>query len=214
MEVVPLPYGKGFVAESQGSGILAMVREMRSRALAAPRFIAKPDSFKVVLGRHGVELEETHAWIQARTRRPLTRNEETLLAFSREVGDKVTVSSARNELGWDSDDIREACGTLERDGLLRQIRRDEYVITTPPSSARESSKNEKRSAARLREALLALIEPGKEYRVQELSHALGEPVSRIRYALSILVEQGFLTPTAGSRSKNRAYMLSRESEKS
>lgn len=209
MEAVPLPYGRGFVAESQGSGILAMVREMRSRALAAPKFIAKPDSFKVVLGRHGVELEETHAWIKARTRRPLTRSEETLLAFSHEAGDKVTVSSARNGLGWDSDDIRDVCGTLERDGLLRQTRRDEYVVTNHPSSTRDSSANKKRSAASLRDALLASIEPGREYRARELSLVLGEPVSRIRYALSTLVEQGFLTPTAGPRNKNRTYMLAR-----
>lgn len=51
MGAVPLSRSAGYVAESQGSGIKAMVRDMEARRLDPPRFDVNADSFKVVLSR-------------------------------------------------------------------------------------------------------------------------------------------------------------------
>lgn len=51
MGSVPLSRSKGYVAESQGSGIKAMVRDMEARKLEPPRFEVKADAFKVVMSR-------------------------------------------------------------------------------------------------------------------------------------------------------------------
>lgn len=86
MGATPLEHAEGAVAESQGSGIPAMIREMESRSLGRPKFIVKADSFTVLLVRHGVEIAENRVWIQSHVGTELTDREETLLMFMREHG--------------------------------------------------------------------------------------------------------------------------------
>lgn len=56
MSFVPLPDGGGYPVEGQGSGVALMIREMEARSLAAPRFEAGVDFFKVVFERSGAEV--------------------------------------------------------------------------------------------------------------------------------------------------------------
>ncbi|MCR8907471.1 winged helix-turn-helix transcriptional regulator [Thermophilibacter sp. ET337] len=50
MGAVPLEHG-GFIAESQGTGIRYMIREMEARSLPVPEFRVTADSFTVILRR-------------------------------------------------------------------------------------------------------------------------------------------------------------------
>jgi ATP-dependent DNA helicase RecG len=56
-----VPYdGEGAVTvEGQGSGIPLVVREMESRALPAPRFVARPDYFTVILDRYRAQYADS-----------------------------------------------------------------------------------------------------------------------------------------------------------
>lgn len=203
MGAVPLEHAKGYVAESQGSGISSMIREMESRSLGRPQFVAKYDSFKVVFARYGAELEHNRMWIAQHARRALERREETLLALLRGHGAPMTVSEIRSMLGWDSDDIRSVCAQLQAEGLLREDAAGAFAAAegTPDVTQRRSAADE------LRASILAYMEPSEVYSAQELAEALDTSVSRVRYALPKLIEKELVRATAGTHSRNRRYTL-------
>lgn len=200
MGAVPLQHGEGYIAESQGSGISAMIREMETRSLGRPTFIAKPDSFKVILARHGVEIEQNKAWLKTRVGRDLSRREETLLMLIREDGKAHTVSELRGELGWDSDEIRALCRELVEEGLLID-EGDESFICVDDQHEGEALPSE----LPLRERIMRVIGADEEVSARELAERLDVDISKVRYALPKLIEEGQLVPTAGVRSRLRKY---------
>ena len=204
MGAVPLEHAEGYVAESQGSGIRSMIREMASRSLGAPRFVAKPDLFKVILGRHGAELARNRMWLTEHADRDLSLREETLLMLLRERSAPLTVSVLRRELGWDSDDIRSICRSLLRDGLVEECGADEFRV---PLSLATDSAGDPHAEESLGERILALLKAMGEVGAREMADLLHVPVSRIRYELPKLIDRGEIIPTAGTYSKNRKYVL-------
>ncbi len=203
MGAVPLERDGGYVAESQGSGVSSMIREMESRSLGRPRFVAKYDSFKVIFARHGVALERNREWIVRHVGHGLDVREETLLSLLREHGAPMRVPDIRAALGWDSDDIRAACSRLIEQGLIQGDTEGGLEIVLEEAV----EKPRRTAAAELRQAILAHMKPGETYGAQELSDALGVSVSKVRYALPMLIDAGLIRPTAGAHSRNRRYML-------
>ena len=128
MGATPLEHAEGAVAESQGSGIPAMIREMESRSLGRPKFIVKADSFTVLLSRHGAELAENRTWIQSHVGTELTDREETLLMFMREHGCVCDVQKIREAL-----ERRLGCIYFFRYRRLRLV--DEPITSMSPLSA-------------------------------------------------------------------------------
>lgn len=206
MGAVPLEHAEGYVAESQGSGIRSMIREMTSRSLGAPRFVAKPDNFKVILGRHGAELARNRMWLTRHVDRDLSLREETLLMLLREQGTSLTVGDMRRELGWDSDDIRLVCAGLLNDGLVETCGEDEFKV---PPSLESDDEGDLHSGEALGERVLALLAVSGEASARDMANLLGVPISRIRYELPKLIEKNLILPTAGTYSKNRKYVLKR-----
>ena len=206
MGAVPLEHAEGYVAESQGSGIRSMIREMTSRSLGAPRFVAKPDNFKVILGRHGAELARNRTWLTRPVDRDLSLREETLLMLLREQGTSLTVGDMRRELGWDSDDIRLVCAGLLNDGLVETCGEDEFKV---PPSLESDDEGDLHSGEALGERVLALLAVSGEASARDMANLLGVPISRIRYELPKLIEKNLILPTAGTYSKNRKYVLKR-----
>ncbi len=203
MGAVPLEHASGYVAESQGSGISAMVQEMESRSLGRPRFVAKYDSFKVIFARHGAELERNRAWIAQHAGRMLSQREETMLALLRGQKAPMAIPEIRSVLGWDSDDIRDECAKLQAQGLLRGDTVGGYAVSEDaPHEARR-----KGAADELRRSILAYMNAGETYSAQELAEALDTPVSKVRYALPKLIEERAVHATAGTHSRNRRYAL-------
>lgn len=137
MGAVPLRYG-GYVAESQGSGVKAMIRTMEARSLARPQFRANADSFTVVFARRETEVEHK---------------------------------------------------------------------TPYPDSPAAKPKAEKVSTRSLRQQIVAAMRPGKSISARELAQSLGVSVSRVRYALPQLIEDGLVVPTAPENSRRRRYLL-------
>lgn len=203
MGAVPLEHDGGYVDESQGSGVSSMIREMESRSLSRPHFVAKYDSFTVIFARHGAELMRNREWIAQHAGRELDVKEETLLALLRNRGASMTVPSIRSALGWDSDDIRDACSRLTDQGLL--CGDADHGFSVVQDKVRKTSG--RASAEELRQAILALMVPGKTYGAKELAGTLGTSVSKVRYALPALIDAGLVSPTAGTHSRNRRYML-------
>ncbi|WP_181973342.1 ATP-binding protein [Collinsella tanakaei] len=56
MGAASLRHGAGYLVESQGSGIITMLREMEEHGLDAPIFVAKSDSFKVIFKRQEMQV--------------------------------------------------------------------------------------------------------------------------------------------------------------
>lgn len=203
MGAVPLEHAAGYVAESQGSGVGSMIREMESRSLGHPKFVAKYDSFKVILARHGAELEEHRTWLSAHAGRLLEREEEILLSLLRKSDTPLSIGDMRARLGWDSDDIRAFCKRLAQDGLLNEVDDDRFAVAedaAEPTGARPT-------ARQLRDRVVACMGPGVEWSAQELADHLGVPIARVRYVLPALIKEGRIRATAGTHSRNRRYIL-------
>lgn len=202
MRTVPLKRAEGNVAESQGSGVISMIREMESRALGRPKFVAKPDSFKVVLMRHGVEAERNRAWLSAWAPRKLESSEELLLMTMKERGGVLSVSDARSLLKWDSDDIRSVFHSLEEDGMVRAAANDKFEL-----QAMSATPSGRLDAASMRNAILGAMVPGEQVSARDLATALDVDIAKIRYFLPQLIQANLIIATAGVHSRNRRYEL-------
>lgn len=199
MGAVPLKYTKGHVAESQGSGVLSMIREMEQRSLGKPRFKATVDSFTVVLSRHGAEIADNKAWLSAHASREFDRREETLVMVMKEAGEPLSVRQVRMRVGWDSDDIRAICEKLVEEGILVEAGEDAFSIC-----GHEAASMRKKSSLLVRRVLSYLDDEG-EASAREIATALDEKISRVRYVLPQMIDSGEIIPTTGPHSRNRKY---------
>lgn len=60
MHKIPYSREDAVTVEGGGTGIPLIIREMASRALGEPKFVASPDRFTVTLARYGVEYQQNH----------------------------------------------------------------------------------------------------------------------------------------------------------
>ena len=201
MGAVPLKHASGHVAESQGSGILSMIREMEQRSLGRPRFKATADSFVVVLSRHGVEIADNKEWLSSHASREFDRREETLIMLLREYG-ALGIRQMREKLGWDSDDIRMLCEKLANEEVLVEVDGGRFELAV--SGTGRLTKEE---SALLAEKIVDCLAQEGEMSAREIAAKLREKVSRVRYLLSKLVEEKRVAPTAGPHNRNRKYTV-------
>lgn len=197
MGAAPLEQSEGTVAESQGSGIPAMIREMESRSLGRPRFIAKADSFCVVINRCGVELVEKRRWIFERVAKDLPDREETLLLFIRDHGGTGSVKQIRGALRWDSDDIRQVCGKLVDEGILIEDEKDAFSV----------AETDAKRDVPAREKILWALASRSEMTAREIAAVSGLKVSTVRYHLPKMVAENMVDALGVSTSRNRKYRL-------
>lgn len=200
MGAVPLKRAKGHVAESQGSGIVSMIREMEQRSLGKPRFKASTDSFVVILSRHGVEIADNRRWLSAHASRAFDRQEETLVMVLRDAARPMSVRQVRDRVGWDSDDIRFLCRKLTDEGVLVEEGADVFAMAVEDAEASGGSAGDI-----LEERIVEYLRGKEEASAREIAEALGEKVSRVRYVLPKLIASKMIVPTAGPHSRNRKY---------
>ena len=201
MGATPLEYDEGFVAESQGSGILSMIREMESKHLGRPAFIAHADSFCVQFARHGVELQQNRTWLEEHAGTALDRKDETLLMVFRERGGELSVGQIRSTLKWDSDDIRTRCEQLVASGLIVATEQDTYRLAEDDRVVHADDD------LPLDERILKAMAPDQEISARDIAAALNVPIAKIRYRLPALIEAGRIRATADAHSRNRKYVL-------
>lgn len=205
LSFMEFPGEGGFPAEGNGTGIPLMIREMRSRALAPPRFKADFDKFTVVLGRGGAEMAENREWLRRIAPEGLHRHEEAVLVEARREG-TVSVARLRAHLAFDSDEIRGILQRLEGRGLLERVDQDVYRIADAPD-AFGSATSARMTKEDAKEIVVGLLERTGEANVHELAHALGRSVQTTRARLVELQEEGVIEATAASTSRHRAYRL-------
>lgn len=203
LSAIPIEHSNGYIAESQGSGVKSMINEMETRSLGRPQFIVKPDSFKVILARHGVEIESGRAWISSRSTRDLSRREETMLMLLREAGAPRAVRELRDHLAWDSDDIREICKRLCDEGLVLQTSPDHFELASGDGEVI----SEAPEAEDLSKAIVRILMDSGEMSARDLADRLGVSIARIRYMLPRLIDRGAVQATAGPHSRNRTYII-------
>lgn len=192
---VPSLGSGGKVAEGQGGGVPLMRNEMRARSLESPEFTVTPDSVVVELRRHGADSDAHRRWARDAVGRDLARGEDALLAIARREG-RVTVTTARDQLGMDSDDARHTLHVLTREGVLTPIGAEEFALFGAPAAPADTE-----------EAVLNSLSPMAPMSIAELSELIGKSKGSLRPVLRRLVEEDRVRATASPQSRHRRYLL-------
>lgn len=192
-----LPDAADKPAEGNGSGVPLMIREMKERGLEVPKFKNKIDGFVITLWRGGVELQENQEWIQTHDAGDLKRKEQTILICIRETR-TASVRDLHNQLGFDSDEIREMLQKLSARRLIEQVETDVYRI---------KSEETKETDLSTRKSILNNLDRINPRSVRELEERTGIKRSTLRYHMAKLVKEGLVKPTAPATSRQRAYVL-------
>lgn len=195
---VPTLGSGGKVAEGQGGGVPLMRNEMRARSLESPEFTVTPDSVIVEFRRHGADSDAHRRWARDAVGRDLARGEDALLAIARREG-RVTVTTARDQLGMDSDDARHTLHALTREGVLTPIGTEEFALFGTPAAPADTE-----------EAVLNSLSPMAPISIAELSELTGKSRGSLRPVLRRLVEEGRVRATAPPQSRHRRYLLVEE----
>lgn len=190
----------GAPVEGQGSGIPLMFREMQAHALNKPKFIAKIDSFKVILQRGGVELAQNKLWLDSVGLSDTdSKNHAVLLELRRRK--QATVQDLHTVLGFDSDEIRQTLEQLSLEGLIKKDKADTYSIVK-----KDNTDAPKRT---IRDDILRILDEAVEpMGVREIALLANGKVESFRAALNKLVTEGLVTPTAPPTNPKRKYFIS------
>ena len=200
MSFMPLPNGEGMPAEGNGVGIPRMIHEMTSHALAEPDFEAHIDSFKVILTRAGVEIAENQQWLSQTINHDPDSHEQAVALIVRRNG-RTNVKSIRNQLGLDSDEVRDILRKLADDNVIRWTGTDEVTLVRrlPRWTPQQWHEN-----------ILAVLDPDRPMSLRDIAQALGRKSANTRIYIKELVENGEIVATAGPKSKNRMYLLGKQ----
>jgi ATP-dependent DNA helicase RecG len=164
--------------------------------LAEPEFDPRIDSFKVVLGRGGVEIAENRRWLTRTVAHDLDAHERAIAVMIRREG-SATVADVRARLGIDSDEIRGAFQSLVDEGVLRRIGRDEVGLARTSRWSREE----------WRRNILGVLSPSEPMDIHDIAAALGRRHDNVRKYLKQLVDNGDVIATAPQSSTGRKYLL-------
>ncbi|MGI6032173.1 MAG: ATP-binding protein [Coriobacteriales bacterium] len=203
---VELPTQEGVPAEGNGSGVSMMKREMASRALDEPTFIARIDSFTVILGRGGTEIPEMQARLQELSSEPLDRLEQTVLLLAlRRHG--VSIAELHKALSIDSDEARSIAKGLIGKSPLIEVSPDHFDIAGANDAAPSASKASQVSANEKSHAVLECLKGETPSTTRDIAKKTGMSINSIRYYLRKLQDEGLVEATAPSTSTKRAYIL-------
>ncbi len=194
LQSVPIADTVGVTVEGQGGGVKMMVHEMEAHALDRPRFHVTPDQVSVELRRHGAEIPSLRAWLAGLSEEPMSDLDDAALIVARREG-KVSVSSLRDLLRIDSDDVRQLLSDLASRGLLRQTDAEDYELWSDEPRLR-------RSDAQIVEALSFDAPIG----IHELAVTLGRSPGSLRPVLRRLIREGYVHATAPATSRSRQYL--------
>lgn len=196
MSMMPLPGGEGIPVEGNGSGVPLMRSAMASRALAEPEFDPQIDHFRVVLGRGGTEMAENQKWLKHTFGQGLGAHEQAIAVILRREGES-TVSGVRNQLGIDSDEIRDAFQSLVDEGIARWSGKDKVRL----------SRTTRWSRVQWHQAILSVLSTDAPKDIHEVASALGRNPENARKYVRQLVDSGEVIATAPPSSTDRKYLL-------
>lgn len=199
---------EGAPVEGQGSGIPLMFNEMRAHALGDPRFVAKFDSFTVILQRGGAELMRNREWIKQFVPRA-TNSQEDAVIMELKRGGQVSVSDLHAALGYDSDDVRDICARLMEEGVVAEGPVDVFSLVEGSVKDGASGKGAAKKQSTQETILMILADATKPMGIQEIAQRSGKKLSTLRAQMAALVSEGKVAATAPPTSRNRKYMLAK-----
>jgi ATP-dependent DNA helicase RecG len=199
------------LCENRGSGLLAVLAELRRVGMSPPQFDVAPGRMIVRLPQHALLAPEILEWIGTLGQEGLTDEQHLALAMMKASG-RVTNATLR---AWGVD--RVAAGTALRDLVLRGLalrvggRRyaSYHLLDAPTAGAQVPRAAPLKPSAGLPDdlrVLLAAIRGGTDTS-PGLQRQLGLPQRTVARRLSALVERGLIEPTRPRQSTKQSYRL-------
>lgn len=187
LEDLPPPGESRPLCENRGTGLTAMIEQLRRSGMSPPRFEVSLTRFRVVLPNHTLYDEETLRWLENLARgEPVTEAQRQALAFVRHNGSltngdycRVTASDSRVA----TRDLNELIdrGLLERSGMGRWS-----MYTLRDRTEGGTAARHRRDRA---DEIVDLLRSGP-LSAREIAAKLGLSASGVRYWLSRLRRAG------------------------
>lgn len=187
LEDLPPPGESRPLCENRGTGLTAMIEQLRRSGMSPPRFDVSLTRFRVVLPNHTLYDEETLRWLEElASGEPVTEAQRQALAFVRHNGSltngdycRVTASDSRVATRELNELIDR--GLLEREGVGRW---STYALR---DQAEPRAVRHRRDRA---DEIVDLLRASGPLPAQEIAAKLGLSPSGVRYWLSRLRRAG------------------------
>ena len=204
------------LCENRGSGLLAVMAELRRVGMSPPEFDVSPGRMIVRLPQHALLGPETIGWIGTLRQQGLTNEQHLALAMMRSSG-RVTNAMLQ---AWGVDPL--TAGSALRDLVGRGLavrsggRRyaSYHLLDSPGSHAGTPAPSAGGMSDSVRDELntiLAAIRGGTDT-TRGLYEHLGLPPRTVARRLSALVDLGVIEPTRPRQSKKQSYRVTGRGE--
>lgn len=196
------------LCENRGSGLLAVMAELRRVGMSPPEFDAPPSHVTVTVPQHALLAPDTVAWIGSLRQVGLTDAQHLALAMMRSTG-RVTNAMLQ---AWGVD--RLSAGTALKDLVVRGIatssggrRYASYCLVHPlPAPAGGRSIDAPSGVEAELDAVVQAIRAGSTT-TGAVTELLGLPRWTVLRRLGTLVERGLVIRTSPTRSSRQSYRL-------
>lgn len=197
LEDLPPPGETRPLCENRGTGLTAMIEQLRRSGMSPPRFDVSLTRFRVVLPNHTLYDEETLRWLEDLTRgEPVSEAQRQALAFVRHNG-SLTNGDYCRVTGSDSRVATRELSELVARGLLERIgvgRWSTYVLRDP---------SEPRAATQVRrdraDEIVDLLARSGPLTAREIAEKVGLSASGVRQWLKRLRRAGRVESSARRR---------------
>lgn len=185
------------LCENRGTGLTAMIEQLRRSGMSPPRFDVSLTRFRVVLPNHTLYDEETLRWLEALARgAPVSEAQRQALAFARHNG-SLTNGDYCRVTGSDSRVATRELNELVDRGLLERVGVGRWTTYTLRDRA------EPQPAARHRrdraDEIVELLRLAGALTAREIAAKVGLSASGARYWLARLRRAGRVESSARTR---------------
>jgi ATP-dependent DNA helicase RecG len=196
------------LCENRGSGLLAVMAELRRVGMSPPEFDAPPSHVTVTVPQHALLAPDTVEWIGSLRQAGLTDAQHLALAMMRSTG-RVTNSMLQ---AWGVD--RLAAGAALKDLVARGIavssggrRYASYrLVPSAPTPVPHRPIDPPAGVEAELDAVIQVIRAGGTT-AGAVTERLGLPRWTVSRRLATLVERGLITRTSPTRSSRQSYRL-------
>jgi ATP-dependent DNA helicase RecG len=223
LEDLPAPGDQGALGENRGSGLTAMMSQLRQAGMSPPQFDVSLTRFRLVMPNHTLYTTETLQWLAEMDQRmPLTERDRQSLAFLRHV-QRMSNGDYCRLTGVDSRIATRDLGSLVDRGLVVRLgtgRWSNYALSPTiahrPAVALEPSPTS--IGRRLRqqkpqglESIQRLLAGSQGLSARQLAEHMQLPLSTVRLWLRQLRDAGIITAGSSARNApNTRYYLQTE----
>lgn len=194
LEDLPPPDETRPLCENRGTGLVAMIEQLRRAGMSPPRFDLSLTRFRVVLPNHTLYDEDTLRWLGEITRgEPLSESQRQVLAFVRHNG-TLTNGDYCRVTGADSRVATRELNELVDRGLVQRTgvgRWTTYALADPTATAGPARRRADRGSE-----IVQLLRATGSMTAREIATHVGISASAVRYWLSRLRRAGRVRSSA------------------